>query len=68
MGFDKTNKLWLALRRYPNGTTAKVIAADLKWQIPTTSAALGKLAMYDVIDRVPHPTQRGYRYQVRRAA
>lgn len=64
---EKLSIIWDALRPFPNGATAKQLAAKLGWKPTVASQRLGKLAMYDIIDRVPHPTERGYRYSVRRA-
>lgn len=64
------NLLFTELCRYPNGATAKIVADNLGLKAARASALLGKLAMYDIIDRVPNPEGRSneYRYKVRRAA
>ena len=79
---DTVSVLWEALRPFPNGATAKRIAEKLGWPQTKASGMLGRLAVYDVIDRVPvnvpqigadvlgrkRPSTREYRYSLRRVA
>ena len=53
------------LWRNPAGVTANFVAEKLKWSKPYASYSLGRLYFYGTIDRVPHPTERGFRYQVK---
>jgi hypothetical protein len=68
MNYITVDQLFDALRPFPHGATAKVIAGVLGWRTTDASARLGKLAMYDIIDRVPNPEGRSneYRYSIRR--
>lgn len=73
---DVVSQVWEALRPFQHGATAKVIAGKLGWPQPKASQMLGRLAVYDVIDRVPinvsygpgRPSKREYRYSIRRRA
>lgn len=60
-----------ALKDHPEGATPDQIARAVNRQVGTTSARLGKLAMYGVIDRTPIPAPPGmgriaYRYHAKR--
>ncbi len=71
----KLDVIWQALRPFPNGATAIQLAEKLGWKPSVASQRLGKLAMYDIIDRVPihvmarpgHAT-RQFRYSIKRHA
>ena len=79
---EAVDVLWSALRDFPNGATAKTIAAKLGWKQTVASSRLGRLAMYGIVDRVPinvpsiirdrHDRRRGstreYRYSIKKFA
>lgn len=51
--YESQDRIWTALRRYPNGATVKQIAFDIQRPVPSVGARLSKMYYYDVLERIP---------------